>query len=136
MGSTNYTQTFIRIAEDCPVDEAEVPVARAKGPTVASLEYDLIAGRPYELNSDDVLFEVHAIRQGLADSDREAARSAYFAKSQACLRASPLGKRYGWGIHHDGESRIALVGVGTDDYDRLAEDPAVLQVTAMRSRRS
>ncbi|WP_298711512.1 DUF6157 family protein [Micrococcus sp. 2A] len=40
-------------------------------------------------------------------------REAFFAKSQACLRASPLGKRHGWGLHHDAEGRVALVPLGS-----------------------
>jgi len=94
-----------------------------------------VAGNPYQLTSDDVLFEVHAIRTGIAAGGREAARSVFFSKPQACLRSSPLGKRYGWEIHYDDHGRVALVGVGTDEYKRFAEDPTLHQLTALRSRR-
>ena len=85
---------------------------------------------------DDLLFEVHATRRGVTDSDREQARNAFFAKSQACLRASPLGKRYGWGLHHDEHGRVALVGLGTEEYARLAKDDTLKQLKAMRSKRA
>lgn len=136
MGSTDYHDTFIGVAGDCPVSTAEEPPAPAKGPTVASLQYELIAQHPYEFTSDDVLFEVHAIRQGIDEGSRQEAREAFFAKPQACLRSSPLAKRYGWGIHHDAEGRIALVPLGSDEYRALAADPSLKQLAAMRSKRA
>ena len=136
MGTTNYTGTFIQVAEDCPRAAAEVPQAGSKGPTAASLQYALVAERPYQLTSDDVLFEAYAARQGVSDEDRAASREAFFAKSQACLRASPLGKRYGWGIHHDDQGRIALVPLGSERYRELAADQSLQQLRAMRSKRA
>lgn len=136
MGTTNYSDTFIRVAEDCPVSEAEAPRPGPKGPTIASLQYELISERPYELTSDDVLFEVHAARQAIPAAERAEAREAFFAKSQACLRSSPLGKRYGWGVHHDADGRVALVAVESERYGSLAADPAIAQTRAMRSRRA
>ncbi|MFT4166024.1 MAG: DUF6157 family protein [Microlunatus sp.] len=134
MGSTNYVGTFIQVAEDCPVTSAEEPPG-GKRPTVATLQYALLAEHPYELTSDDVLFEVHALRNEVPDEGKASAREAFFAKDQACLRASPLGKRYGWGIHHDSQGRVALVPLGSDQYQALASDPSVKQLKAMRSRR-
>jgi len=136
MSTTNYSSTFIQVADDCPVTAAEVPQAQADRPTVAALQYRMLAANPYQLTSDDLLFEVHAIRQGTAEADREEARAAFFAKSQACLRASPLGKRYGWGVHFDEEGRVALVGLGTESYDRFAGDGTLKQLKAMRSKRA
>lgn len=136
MGSTNYTGTYIHVAEDCPVEAAERPPFSDKAPTVAALQYALISERPYELTSDDVLFEVYATRQAIPAEKRSAAREAFFAKDQACLRSSPLAKRYGWGIHHDADSRVSLVPLGSDDYEALAADPAVRQLNAMRSKRA
>lgn len=135
MHTTNYVDTFIELAEDCPTDHALEPPARAQ-PTVAQLHYELIAAEPYALTSDDVVFEAHARRAGIADEERATAREAYFAKGQPCLRSSPLGKRYGWGIHSDGEGRVALYARESEDYARLAADPAVTHTRAMRSRRA
>lgn len=136
MGSTNYTGTFIQVADDCPTDAAEQPPMGGKAPTVAALQYALIAEHPYQLTSDDVLFEVYATRQGIPVTERAEARQAFFAKDQACLRSSPLGKRYGWGIHHDADSRVALVPLGSDEYQTLAANPAVKQLNALRSKRA
>lgn len=67
---------------------------------------------------------------------REARREAFFTKPQACLRSSPLAKRYGWGFHHDGQGRVALVARDSPRYRELAEDSSLTQLGAMRSRRA
>ena len=136
MGSTNYTGTFIQVADDCPAREGEQPPVGGKVPTIAALQYALVSAHPYELTSDDALFEVHAIRQSIPAEARREAREAYFAKDQACLRSSPLGKRYGWGIHHDDLGRVALVPFDSEQYRVLSADPAVKQLKAMRSKRA
>ncbi len=65
----------------------------------------------------------------------------FFSKGQPCLRASDLGKKYGWGIHSDGEGRVALFAVGSPEYRQLEQGRAVAGggtvkvVTAMRSSR-
>jgi len=135
MGSTNYTNTLILVAEDCPVVAAEKPPVSTPA-SVAALQFTLITEHPYELTSDDVLFAVHAARKSIPAEQRTDARLAFFAKDQACLRSSPLGKRYGWGIHHNAESRVALVPVGSDAYRDLAADPALRLLKAMRSKRA
>jgi hypothetical protein len=136
MGTTDYRSTFIEVAADCPVTTAEEPPEGARGPSVARLQFELVRERPYALTSDDVLFEVHARRAGVPEAERAAARERFFARSQACLRASPLAKRYGWGVHSDAEGRVALVPLGSADYARLAADPAVAHLRAMRSTRA
>jgi hypothetical protein len=132
--STNYVSTFIEVSEDCPVDHAEEPPAGEK-PTIAALHHRLIAEEPYTRTSDDVIFETHALRNGL-DPDDTAARETFFSKGQPCLRSSPLGKRYGWGIAHDAEGRVALVPRDSEEYALLAADPAITHTKAMRSRRA
>lgn len=136
VGSTNYSSTFIQVADDCPTEAAEPPPVGGKGPTVAALQYALMTEHPYEFTSDDLLFEVYATRQSIPADERADARKAFFAKGQPCLRSSPLGKRYGWGIHHDDDSRVALVPLGSDAYEALAASPTVRQLKAMRSKRA
>lgn len=136
MGTTNYTNTFIQVAEDCPVQLAQEPPESGKAPTIAELQYRLIAEHPYEFTSDDVLFEVYALRHDIAEDAKPEAQAAFFAKDQACLRSSPLGKRYGWGVHHDADGRVALVPLGTDQYRALTEDASLKQTRAMRSKRA
>lgn len=133
--STNYSNTFIAVADDCPVQAAEVPVPKA-APTVASLQYELLHEHPYRYTSDDVLFSVHALRQGIPASEQAEARAAFFSKGQACMRASPLVKRHGFGMHHDAEGRIALVPLGSAAYGRMQKDSGLKQVKGMRSKRA
>jgi len=124
-----------RSRRTAPVDHAVEPPTGEK-PTIAALHYRLLAEAPYARTSDDVIFETWAVRQGLSDEERPAAREAFFARGQACLRASPLGKRYGWGFHHDAEGRVALVPRESEQYTLLAADPALAHTRAMRSRRA
>ncbi|GAA3940250.1 DUF6157 family protein [Microbacterium soli] len=132
--TTNYTSTFIEVSEDCRAEHGEEPPI-AENVSIAALHYRLISEHPYELTSDDVLFRTHALRKGI-DPDDAAARAEFFSKGQACLRSSPLGKRYGWGTHHDAKGRVALVSRDSEEYAALAADPALAHTRAMRSSRA
>ncbi|KKX98183.1 DUF6157 family protein [Microbacterium sp. Ag1] len=132
--TTNYVDTFIEVADDCPIAHATEPPVAEK-PSIAAMHYRLIAEQPYARTSDDVIFETYALRNGIAVDDT-AARASFFAKGQPCLRSSPLGKRYGWGVHHDAEGRVALVPRDSAEYTALAADPALAHTRAMRSRRA
>lgn len=135
MHTTNYRDTFIEIAEDSPAAHAQERPAKDPA-TVAQLHHALIAAQPYALTSADVEFETSARRAGVPEDEREAARAALFSTGRPCLRSSPLGKRYGWGIPSDAEGRVALVAADSDDYARLAADDAIAHTRAMRSRRA
>ena len=135
MHTTNSINTFIEVAEDCPVVVAEVPPIRGETKSIANLQFDVISEAPYRHTSDDVIFQVHAIRNDVAETDHSAERERLFSKGQACLRSSPLAKRYGWGIHSDAEGRVALVPVGSDEYQRLATNSDTRHLKAMRSKR-
>lgn len=135
MHTTNYYDTFIEVAADCPADAAQEPPTSEKA-TVAALHYALIAAEPYARTSDEVIFETYARRAGIADADRDAAWQQFFAKGQPCLRSSPLGKRYGWGTHHDGQGRVAAYPVDSDEYRRLAAESSLAHTRAMRSTRA
>ncbi|GIO41692.1 DUF6157 family protein [Paenibacillus apis] len=125
MKDINYYSTFIAVADDCPVSAAEVPQAKGGVKTVPVIQYEMISRSPYVYTQADVLFEVHA------DLERE----SFFSRSQACLRASALGKRYGWGIHHNAEGKMALYAVESEEYRKLLQDRSIKQVKAMRSSR-
>ena len=91
--TTNYFNTFIAVADDCPTGQAEEPPVKNDTKTVAALQFELIAKQPYQYTSDDVLFQVFAQKQDLSPSELDAARAQFFSKGQPCLRASPLTKR-------------------------------------------
>lgn len=134
--TTNYYATFISVAPDCPVTVAVEPPSSADKPTVAALQYELLAAHPYEYTSDDVLFAVYARRANLAPERLDEERALFFAKDQACFRASPLSKRYGWGTHHDEQGRVALIPVESDETQRLLANPNLVQKVALRSSRA
>ena len=125
MYSTNYRDTLVTVSADCPVVAGTIP---EKQGTIATVAYALLA-KPYAMTSDDLLFETHRARGG--DKSRE----DFFARPQACLRASPLVKQFGWGVHHDTEGRIALVGAESAEYRRLLDDPAIRKTPGMRRSR-
>lgn len=134
MHTTNYFNTFILVAEDCTVKQAIVPEMRKGVKTIPLLQFELIIGNPYGFTSDDIIFRVHAIRKGMDPLD-PVTRDDFFSKGQPCLRCSSLGKRYGWGIHCNGEGKVALVPLNTDEYNAKAKDGDIIQVRAMRNSR-
>src|SRR5947209_4913418 len=111
----NYYATFIRVAPDCPVSEAVIPTSKRAERSVAQIEYELLAVNPYTFIQEELLFAVHVRLQGIGESDLKTRRAAlweeFFGKSRACLRASTLPKKNGWGLHFDAAGRVALVAV-------------------------
>lgn len=134
MHSTNYTNTFIEVAADCKSDMGKVPPEK-QAKTIARMQYELLHEQPYHYTSDEVIFACYAAKNGLESADLAAKRAAFFAKGQPCLRASPLGKTYGWGIHFDHEGKVAIYGCDTVDYVRLQNDPTITHLKAMKSAR-
>jgi hypothetical protein len=134
--STNYYNTLIEVAPDCPARAAEEPPRKAGAETVANLQFDLITRQPYKHTSDDVLFHVSRTRNNIKPSAVKRSRTEFFSKGQACLRSSPLAKRYGWGIHSDSNGKVALYAVESPEYKRLAKDSGTKHLRAMRSKRA
>ena len=136
MHTTNYQNAFIQIADDSPETSGKVPPQKEGDPGIATLQFVMLNDAPYTHTSDDVLFAVHAARKGVAEENMEAERAAFFSKGQACMRASPLTKRWGWGVHSDAEGRIAVYAAGSPEYKKLAADASLKQWKALRSKRA
>lgn len=134
--TTNYENTFIEVAEDCPTTIGEAPPTKGDNKSVANLQFERLQGHPYRHTSDDVLFSVFATRKELPDNMWDEQRTAFFSKGQPCFRASPLTKRYGFGIHSDKDGKIAMYGAETEEYARCLEDKTIKKVKAMRSKKS
>ncbi|MFG1941589.1 DUF6157 family protein [Nonomuraea sp. NPDC048826] len=137
----NYYDTLIAVADDTRVIRAEVPVPRAGRPTIASVQYELLASGPGALTQEDVLFESWLRRQDdpePPDDVRAALRDRFFSRSQACLRASPLPKKHGWGLLFDGAGRITLCPMESEEYQRIVagEEEGIRVLKAMRSSRA
>lgn len=135
MKTTNYTNTFISVADDCVAEAAEIPPMKGTRKTAARIQYEMISGHPYKYTSDDVLFNIFASKHDISEEEKPEERKKFFSKGQPCLRSSALGKRYGWGVHSDDKGRVAIYAVGSDDYLSLKNDKNLKQIMAMRSVR-
>lgn len=128
MHTTNYHDTFIAVAPDCRASTGQTPPSRDPK-TAAQIQFEMLAGHPYEFSSDDVVYASNGERRGIP-------REQFFAKGQPCLRSSALAKRYGWGIHSDSAGRVTIYAVGSPGYARLQADESLTQLAAMRSTRA
>ena len=133
MHSTNYFDTLIQVADDCPVHQSETPKDNASSKTMARLQYELLSQNPYQYSSDDVLFEIFALRNDISKSEYPEAREAFFSKGQPCFRASALCKRYGFGVHANADGQLALCPMESAEYNALNSNDNVKKVKAMRT---
>ncbi len=131
--TTNYRDTFITAAPDSSAVRGAAP---PKPDSVAGLQYALLCDHPYRFTSDDLLFEVHARRKGIPEADRAREREVFFSKPQACLRASPLVKRYGFGLNHDGNGKVAAYGVETAEYRAFSLRSGIKVTAGLRNGRA
>jgi len=135
MDDQNYYSTFIEVADDCPLNSAEIPEQKSDGMSVPALQYELISENPYLYTQEDIIFEVFVIRNEIVEEDFAAEREKLFSRGQPCLRSSSLGKRYGWGIHCNEQGRVAIYAMESDEYRKFASDPKLKHMKAMRSKR-
>ncbi|MBK9579463.1 MAG: hypothetical protein IPO40_20525 [Fibrobacteres bacterium] len=133
--TTNYQNTFVAIADDCPVQKGVVPPAKGEAKTIANLQFELIGNHPYRYTSDEVLVLVLMERNAIDPKRFEEVKAELFSKGQACLRASPLPKKYGWGIHFDEAGKTALVGSESKEYQAFLRDGSLKILKAMKSSR-
>lgn len=137
----NYYDTFIAVSSDCPAERGIVPPEKKSGRTKARIEYELIANHPYTYTQEELLYQTHLLHKEISAEEAAARepelREAFFAKSHACLRASMLPKKYGWGLHFDAQGRIALVARESADYQTFVEggNGRIKVLPAMRNRR-
>ncbi|MFD0715329.1 DUF6157 family protein [Paenibacillus sp. GCM10027626] len=132
----NYYNTFILVSEDCPVEESKAPELNGKKKTVAAYEYEMLKEKPAHYTQDELQFEVHMRHKEIAESDRDEELSKFLAKSRACMRASALPKRYGYGIYFDQEGKAELVPVESDKYKQMQTRKDLQIVKGMRSKRN
>ena len=135
----NYYSSFIAVADDCPVTESVVPTVKGDKKTAAVIQYEMIAGDPYRHTQEDVLFNSWLQRQALGDPSADEVarlREEFFAKDQPCLRASPLPKKFGWGLVFDDKGGVALCPMESEEYKQRLEDGDLKVMKAMRSKRA
>jgi Family of unknown function (DUF6157) len=139
--SMKLADTFVLIADDSPAQKAEVPPRTGGKDTIASIQHALLSADPYRYTLDDLIYEVHIRHRNVDVSDAALAqefRVDLLDRAHACMRASPLPKKYGWGVHYDDQGRIAIYPVQSAQYRAFArggtDRPQVFK--AMRSARA
>ena len=131
--TTNYTDTFIEVAEDTKASYGTKPSSKGDKKTIAEMQYEMLANNPYKFTSDDIIFQVFADKNGLTKAEYKQAREQFFSKGQACLRCSPLTKNYGFGVHADSNGKVAIYGMETEQYEKFQNDPKLKKTKAMRT---
>lgn len=132
MNTTNYTNAFILVASDYNLKAAK---KEAKAGTIAALQLEIALNNPYKYTSDELLTLVYMKRRDMEMDEFEIAKEALFSKPQACLRASPLVKTLGYGVHNNLEGKIAIYPIESDDYKSLLNDTSIAKTHGMRSKK-
>ena len=70
----SYIDTFIQVAEDCPVHTGVVPLAQGEAKTIPVIQYELLSQNPYRYTHEELLFAIH-VRQKAIPDDVLAVRS-------------------------------------------------------------
>lgn len=134
-----YKNTFIKVAEDCPIAKSEIPCSKRAHVPAHIFQYELLSKYPYKLSHEELVFEVYLKQHGfpddLPDSDAEAIREKLFSKGHPCMRASALTKRYGFGAHYDEDGKIALYPMESEEYQSFIKNNGVAKLAAMRRTR-
>ncbi len=136
----NPTKQFIEIAPDSPTATAIVPRDKGGKRSIATIEYELLSSKPYGYNLAELKFATHVQHKQIPPAElkahRQQLRDEYFAKPFACMRASPLTKKYGWGAHYDEQGKIAIYPAESKEYKRFVNDSDIKKFSAMRSKRT
>ncbi len=134
----SYKNTFILVAPDCPVEVSEVPVSKRAKKPIHLLQYELLTANPYTYDHQELIFEVHLLKEGIeniSESERQEIWGRLLQKGHPCLRTSALIKRYGFGAHYNEEGKIAIYPMESEGYQQFEEDYLVKKLLGMRSRK-
>lgn len=135
----SYINTFITIANDCPVEKSEIPVARNGRKPAHLLQYELLQENPYKFGHEDLIFEVFVRQREIPvmvlKTDAGKIKKELFSKGHPCLRASALVKRYGFGAHYNQQGKIAIYPMESGEYQSLAADEGIKLIAGMRTKK-
>ena len=100
----------------------------------------LLTGKPYGYTLQELKFAVHVLHKQIPPAKLQTHRQplwdAFFIKPCACIRASPLTKKYGWGAHYDECGKIAIYAVESQTYRSFVKDENIKKYFALRSKRA
>ncbi|HET8838584.1 MAG TPA: DUF6157 family protein [Flavobacteriaceae bacterium] len=135
----SYKNTFVKVAEDCPIAHSEIPPTRNEKIPIHVFQYELLMKYPYKLSHEELIFEIYLrqnkLPEDLSDAMADSIRDKLFSKGHPCMRASALTKRYGFGAHYDEEGKIALYPMESEEYQSFLNNPSVTKVAAMKKKR-
>ena len=134
--TTNYFDTLVEVAVDTKVSCGTKPSSKGNKKTVAERQYELLITNPYKFTSDELFFLLFAEKNNLPETEYKQEREKFFSKGQPCFRASPLTKIYGFGIHSDGNGKVAMFGMETEQYKQMQDDPKIKKVKALRTSKN
>ncbi|SDN73229.1 hypothetical protein SAMN04487897_104231 [Paenibacillus sp. yr247] len=121
----SYTNTFIQVSTDCPVEMGIVPAGKKDSKTTHLIQFELLSQNPYKYTQGELIYEVHLKHKQISQSEIEACgeeiRKELFAKNHPCLRASMLPKKHGWGVHYNEEGKIAIYPMESEAYQQFVE---------------
>ena len=125
---TPYTNMLVTVAPDSTANEAvEPPLLKNGKATEARAIWEILLREPYKWLWSELILKVRqdAGKTSVARIIKDATDG---------LLSSQLPKKYGWGINHDEEGRVALVAVDSDEYKKLESDPKVKKIHAFRNK--
>lgn len=131
----NYYSTFILISDDSPAQASKIPVSNRKKRTISEIEFALLHENPGYYTQDELQFEVHMIHKGIPEVNRDGEKVRFLEERRACMRASSLPKRFGWGIYFDANGKAEMVPVESEKYQKLKQQDEIKKVKAMKSKK-
>ena len=136
----SYKNAFVKVSEDCPVAQSEIPVSKNGKKTAHLIQYELLTEHPYTYDHEELIYEVY-IRQkdvpaAIQEKDKPKIWAELFSKGHPCMRASALVKRYGFGAHYNEAGKIAIFPMESNDYKAFLKDKQVTLLPGMRSKRA
>ncbi|MDP9484282.1 MAG: DUF6157 family protein [Actinomycetota bacterium] len=114
--------TFIRKAPDSEARRGIVP----NSGTIPALFHTVLRDEPYRHDERELQRKVH----------HEMRRRPDLRIENYNIRRSDLLKKLGWGLHADGDGKLAIYGCETEEYRRLASSSTLRVVDAFRTRRA
>jgi len=130
---------FIEIAPDCTLKAAIIPLNKNAKKTIATIEFELLRSKPYGYNLQELKFATYVQQKQISPlalkTQRKQLLEDFLSKPYACMRASPLTKKYGWGAHYDKHGKIAIYPAESKEYQQFVADGNIKKYAAMRSNR-
>lgn len=76
----SYSNTFIRVAADCPVETGVIPVSSKPQLPAHIIQYELLADCPYRYTHEELLYEVHVRHKQIPEEERTSRRAELWAE--------------------------------------------------------